>query len=728
MKKIYSIALALGFLIIPFTVSALSVSWDRYIVGAIRELFPTDKVLIGASATTTNATLEVAGSLAIASTTGGCVQGNNIGLLSFTGTSCGGSSLTGTTGQNAYFSGTNTAAGTSTIFTSTASLVGIGTNGATTTPWGLLSINPNALGNVPEFVIGSSTKTHFIITGGGLAGIGTTSPNGPLAVYSGVNEYFKVNTNGGIAVGLGTDISAFSGDGFDVIGANGSDLITNIQNFSAGVASSLILNANSNFSSISVVGTGSQWKFGQNGSTAFQLFDITNSKTAISVASGGFSTTTLLGLTVTGSATSTSNVGFNITTGCYAINGTCLSTSGSTLTGTTGQNAYFSGTNTAVGTSTIFTDTTSKVGIASSTPFAQLSLNSYSGSPSFSIGSSTGTQFIVNKSGNIGIGTSSPFAPLSVVGDGFFTGNLGSTNVTAKGANSQFSLINTNDSATKNGYFQISYDGLEFGYVDTNNLLYMGKLALGGTTYIGTAHTVAVALKSNIVNMIDDGSGNAYFSALTGFGTTTNVYPITGYSATLPQLSLSAGSGLSQWTFRNAGGNLYFSTTTVAGTATTSTSALVILNNGSFGLGTTTPTSLLSVETASSTTGTAQATPFSQLLAGTIAGVKYMFSSFDYYFHYYTSGPTPTVSGGTSSMNTPSNDQNGSIAVAGVALTSVTMTFANPWLTAPSCQESDNVLAVATDITSISTTQIVFGFGTGGVTSATLWYRCTGTR
>lgn len=49
-------------------------------------------------------------------------------------------------------------------------------------------------------------------------------------------------------------------------------------------------------------------------------------------------------------------------------------------------------------------------------------------------------------------------------------------------------------------------------------------------------------------------------------------------SSTASQLSLSAGAGLAQWAFRNAGGNLYFATTTVAGTATSSVAALEIQN------------------------------------------------------------------------------------------------------------------------------------------------------
>lgn len=146
------------------------------------------------------------------------------------------------------------------------------------------------------------------------------------------------------------------------------------------------------------------------------------------------------------------------------------------------------------------------------------------------------------------------------------------------------------------------------------------------------------------------------------------------------------------------------------------------------GIGSTTPVASLSIDNASSTAGTVQSTPFGFVLGMVIKGLEYPVTFFDYYCHQYFSGPTPTVSGGTSSMNSPSNDNDGSINVVGTALTSVTMTFANPWVGTPSCQESDNVLAVGSDITSISSTQVVFGFGTGGVSSATIWYRCSGVK
>jgi hypothetical protein len=65
-----------------------------------------------------------------------------------------------------------------------------------------------------------------------------------------------------------------------------------------------------------------------------------------------------------------------------------------------------------------------------------------------------------------------------------------------------------------------------------------------------------------------------------GIGTTTPGYNLTISSSTIPQLSLSAGAGLAQTVFRNTGTSFYISTTTVAGTATTSTPALEIALGG----------------------------------------------------------------------------------------------------------------------------------------------------
>jgi disulfide bond formation protein DsbB len=87
-----------------------------------------------------------------------------------------------------------------------------------------------------------------------------------------------------------------------------------------------------------------------------------------------------------------------------------------------------------------------------------------------------------------------------------------------------------------------------------------------------------------------------------GISTTTPYYNLTVASTTGPQLSLSAGAGIAQWVQRNAGGNLYFATTTVAGTATTTVAAFSILGtSGNIGIATTSPTAKLSLQATIST-------------------------------------------------------------------------------------------------------------------------------
>lgn len=116
-----------------------------------------------------------------------CVQASSAGLLSSTGSACGsgGGGITGTTGQNVYVNPTNTLAATSTIFTSTASKVGI----ATTTPTAQLDIQDagtlsdvalevydNTL-NVPGFQVKKVSASGFRILGNGfntLPGVDST--------------------------------------------------------------------------------------------------------------------------------------------------------------------------------------------------------------------------------------------------------------------------------------------------------------------------------------------------------------------------------------------------------------------------------------------------------------------------------------------------------------------------------------------------------------------------
>ncbi len=85
-----------------------------------------------------------------------------------------------------------------------------------------------------------------------------------------------------------------------------------------------------------------------------------------------FSVNGILNLT---SATSSfySSGGINLAGGgCFSVAGTCIG--GSSISGTTGQVAYFSGANTAVGTSTLFFNTSGDIGIGTTNPIDELQI------------------------------------------------------------------------------------------------------------------------------------------------------------------------------------------------------------------------------------------------------------------------------------------------------------------------------------------------------------------
>jgi len=141
----------------------------------------------------------------------------------------------------------------------------------------------------------------------------------------------------------------------------------------------------------------------------------------LSGGNAGFTfNTTDTRLTVTNASTTA----FSATTVCLTGD-TCRTTwptGGASLTGTTGQVAYFSGVDTAVGTSTIFIDTDEQVGIGTTSPYAKLSVDAPGGTaPYFAIGSSSGEALRISPAASpkVGIGTTSPWKTLSVSGEVF---------------------------------------------------------------------------------------------------------------------------------------------------------------------------------------------------------------------------------------------------------------------------------------------------------------------
>jgi hypothetical protein len=247
-------------------------------------------------------------------------------------------------------------------FTSTLAL-------GSTTPFGVLTVNPTGGQASNEFVVGSSSATAFIINNNGNVGIGGTT----TAV-----QVLSVIGNGYLTSGLGIGIATTSAG---VIQSTG-----NI--YSAGLA----------------LFTGA-------GTSTF----------------GGGIQGTYLNLTGV-TATSTATDGFNITNGCYAIATTCV---GNVTSGTAGQVTFYSNTGQAVsGASNLTWDNTNiKLALSSSTPFATLSVNPVSGGASnqFVVGSSSATSFIINNNGNVGVGTTSPAGLLSVAGSAYLGNNSAST-------------------------------------------------------------------------------------------------------------------------------------------------------------------------------------------------------------------------------------------------------------------------------------------------------------
>ena len=102
--------------------------------------------------------------------------------------------------------------------------LGIGT----TSPWGLLSVNPNGISG-PAFVVGSSTQTDFIVTNGGNVGIGTANPTAKLTVIGGKAIIIDSTAAVNVVVGdsnTGASLQSASASGNTIFGSFAGNLLT----------------------------------------------------------------------------------------------------------------------------------------------------------------------------------------------------------------------------------------------------------------------------------------------------------------------------------------------------------------------------------------------------------------------------------------------------------------------------------------------------------------------
>jgi hypothetical protein len=351
----------------------------------------------------------------------------------------------------------------------------------------------------------------------GNVGIGTTSPSGALAV-AGTIFSNAIIPNGPYTTNLASYDLGATGSRWNALWAGALNIGTSTFSIKSDASSNLGIYTAASGGGTQALTVTSAGNVG---------VGTTTPGTLLSLGDTGANT-----INISATATSTFGSGLNILTGCFAVNGTCVSGGAASLTGTTGQLAYFSGTDTAVGTSTMFISSAGNVGIGTTTPQTKLSLNSnatiswdfgsnaasrpwfitndVSAYGDFAIATANGKNYspslvrlTIDPSGNVGIGTASP-ANLLDIGTGggihITSGTPGSTSM---------ALYNNAGTLTWNGV-----------------ALATGGSSISGTTNYIPVFTGAATLGDSVIYQ----SGSNI-----GIGTTTpsSTYPVSITSGTL---------------------------------------------------------------------------------------------------------------------------------------------------------------------------------------------------
>lgn len=246
---------------------------------------------------------------------------------------------------------------------------------------------------------------------------------------------------------------------------------------------------------------------------------------------------------------------------------------------------------------------TGEVGISSSTPHAKFAVNGLPGGTanlleiaSSTSGFATSTVAVIDFNGNTSFGSSSPSTLFSIQSN--HAGSLGGIDLMVGDVNTPSPVVISHKGSTAQGsltflgFNAYNNQGGTTGVYNTNSVGYYFQADYRNNT--SPAFSFNVLSTTNIASTIFTiNSVNQ-----TGFGTTTmstGLSTIVISSSTAPQLALSTGGGAGNWVFRNAGGNFYIASTSNTALATTTISALTILNGGGIGIASSTPWRALSV-------------------------------------------------------------------------------------------------------------------------------------
>lgn len=436
--------------------------------------------------------------------------------------------------------------------------------GGTITTTGTLGINlanANSWTGLQSFLYSSSTRyssfvtastTNLVVNGSSfnnLLGTGLSNTSGTLGLTS--------NTISGVTLGSSLGLLSGSGGGISLDGPG---------SYNGSAARNISLNlANPNSWTVNQT-------FNYSSSTLYSTFNVASST---NLFAGSFTLAT----------TSAGCAAFNATGGLLSTGVACGSGSG--LTGTTGQVAYFSGTNTAVGTSTLFITPAGQVGFGTLTP------TDVNANARLTVAGISSQDVIASTTDNTTL--SDAIFRVYAPGSSLFLGSHGTNQITTQyngivvGGWGEIGAVNSTFGSS-NGLLigtRTTNTPIVFGTNSNERLRITGAglLGIGTTTPLAALHVnsnstntttlAAQATSSQTASILDVWSeaGNSLFnvfrSGRTSVGTSTSAFPFTIASTTAPQFSLSAGGGQPQITFGNEGGILFISTTTVAGLATT---------------------------------------------------------------------------------------------------------------------------------------------------------------